>query len=241
MAFIISQHYLGETLDENVTKKAFFGNVQQILSEIFKLIAKLTGLLDRIYDEAVLIDVNGVGYKVLVSKSTLQQMPALSQPLILWTETVMRNEQPHLCGFLEEVEAEWFTTLTQVQGVGAKVALSILSTINCQDLLEAIINQKSAILGKADGVGPKLASRIVLELKGKKSLPVSDTATTYQLSKPDINSLQEADDVISALINLGYSKNESAAAVAQAMGKISQPITLENLLKAALQEFKRYG
>lgn len=204
------------------------------------MIAKLTGLLERIYDEAVLIDVKGVGYKVLVSKRALQQMPALSEPLVLWTETVMRNEQPHLCGFLEEVETEWFTTLTQVQGVGAKVALSILSTLNSEELFESIVNQKSAILAKADGVGPKLASRIVLELKGKKTLPTSNMPIT-KFDTTVINQNKESEDVISALINLGYNKNEAANAVANAINKISEPITLEILLKLALQEFKRYG
>ena len=92
------------------------------------MIAKLTGILDRIYEDAVLIDVMGVAYRVLVSKRTLHQLPELNAPLVLWTETVMRNEQPHLCGFLDEQEVDWFRILTQVQGVGAKVALSILSS-----------------------------------------------------------------------------------------------------------------
>lgn len=206
------------------------------------MIAKLTGLLERIYDEAVLIDVNGVGYKVLVSQRTLQQMPELAQPLILWTETVMRNEQPHLCGFLEEVEAEWFTTLTQVQGVGAKVALSLLSALSASELLESIVSQKSTMLAKADGVGPKLASRIVLELKGKKNLPVSNMSISYSFNQlPEISETKESDDAISALVNLGYNKNEASAAVAQALIKITPPVTLENLLRTALQEFKRYG
>lgn len=206
------------------------------------MISKLTGLLERIYDEAVLIDVNGVGYKVLVSQRTLQQMPALAQPLTLWTETVMRNEQPHLCGFLEEVEAEWFTTLTQVQGVGAKVALSLLSALSASELLESIVSQKSAMLAKADGVGPKLASRIVLELKGKKNLPILNMSISHSFNQlPEIAETKESDDAISALINLGYNKNEASAAVAQALTKITTPVTLENLLRTALQEFKRYG
>ena len=206
------------------------------------MIAKLTGLLERIYDEAVLIDINGVGYRVLVSRRTLQQMPELAQTLILWTETVMRNEQPHLCGFLEEVEAEWFKTLTQVQGVGAKVALSLLSALSASELLESIVSQKSAMLAKADGVGPKLASRIVLELKGKKNLPVSNLSISYAFNQlPEVSETKESDDAISALVNLGYNKNEASTAVAQALTKVAAPVTLENLLRAALQEFKRYG
>ena len=106
------------------------------------MIAKLSGTLDRIYDDAVLIDTGGVAYRVLVSKRALSNLNELNTPLVLWTETVMRNEQPHLCGFLEEQEIDWFRILTQVQGVGAKVALAILSCLTTADIGDAIINHK---------------------------------------------------------------------------------------------------
>lgn len=201
------------------------------------MIAKLTGTLDRIYEDAVLLDVKGVAYRVLVSKRTLHQLPDLHSSLVLWTETVLRNEQPHLCGFLEEQEVDWFRILTQVQGVGAKVALSILSTITATEIGDAIINQKSQILSKAEGVGPKLASRIVLELKGKKDLPIifgistKDVITNIPLSK-------EVDDAISALINLGYNKYNAENAVSKASKKMTPPITLETLVRLSLQEFQ---
>lgn len=203
------------------------------------MIAKLTGILDRIYDDAVLIDVSGIGYRVLVSKRALNHLPNLNESLVLWTETVIRNEQPCLCGFLEEQEVDWFRILTQVQGVGAKVALAILSCLTASEISEAIINQKSQILAKADGVGPKLASRIVLELKGKKDLP------KYSASETIIHELtqsKEIDDAISALINLGYNKNEAEIAVNKASLKIIPPITIETLVRLALQEFQaRYA
>lgn len=205
------------------------------------MIAKLGGILDRIYEDAVLIDVNGVAYRVLVSKRTLQQLPDLNFPLVLWTETVIRNEQPHLCGFLQEEEVDWFRILTQVQGVGAKVALSILSGLSASEISEAIINQKSAILARADGVGPKLASRIVLELKGKKNLPVTVGSNSFEIHAT-ANESREIDDAISALINLGYSKSDAENAVTKASQKMVPPITLETLVRLSLQEFQvRYG
>lgn len=204
---------------------------------VFIVIAKLSGILDRIYDESLLIDVNGVGYHVLVSKRTISYLPQLSDALVLWTETVMRNEQHHLCGFLEESEAEWFRILTQVQGVGAKVALAILSALDPFMLSEAIISQKSALLSKADGVGPKLASRIILELKDKKNLPTPSKVTSHS-SISTAPTLSESEDVISALTNLGYNKNEASIAVSKAIEKIDSPVTIELLLKTALQEFR---
>lgn len=201
------------------------------------MIAKLTGTLDRIYEDAVLLDVKGVAYRVLVSKRTLQQLPNLNSSLVLWTETVLRNEQPHLCGFLEEQEVDWFRILTQVQGVGAKVALSILSSLTAPEIGDAILNQKSNILSKADGVGPKLASRIVLELKGKKDLPV-----TFEVLEKDIIASipisKEIDDAISALVNLGYNKHNAESAVSKASKKMAPPITLETLVRLSLQEFQ---
>jgi len=201
------------------------------------VIAKLTGALDRIYEDAVLLDVKGVAYRVLVSKRTLHQLPDLNSPLVLWTETVLRNEQPHLCGFLEEQEVDWFRILTQVQGVGAKVALSILSSLTASEISDAILNQKSSILSKADGVGPKLASRIVLELKGKKDLPI-----IFGISAKDIIAdtpeSKEIDDAISALVNLGYNKHNAESAVSKASKKMAPPITLETLVRLSLQEFQ---
>jgi Holliday junction DNA helicase RuvA len=179
------------------------------------VIAKLTGILDRIYEDAVLVDVRGVAYRVLVSKRTLHQLPELNAPLTLWTETVLRNEQPHLCGFLDEQEVDWFRILTQVQGVGAKVALSILSSLTAAEIGDGIINQKSHILSRADGVGPKLASRIVLELKGKKDLPIISDLSTKDVNT-HIPDLREIDDAISALMNLGYGRNEAETAVSKA-------------------------
>ena len=205
------------------------------------MIAKLTGILDRIYDDAVLIDISGVAYRVLVSKRTLNNLPELNGQLVLWTETVMRNEQPHLCGFLAEQEVDWFRILTQVQGVGAKVALSILSILNAAEIGDAIINQKSQILGRADGVGPKLASRIILELKGKKDLPIMLGASVNE-ANTNLPASREIDDAVSALVNLGYSRNEAESAVAKASLKMAPPITLETLVRLALQEFQaRYA
>ena len=204
------------------------------------MIAKLTGVLARIYEDAVLIDVNGVAYRVLVSRRALDKLPELNAKLALWTETVLRNEQPYLCGFLEEQEVDWFRILTQVQGVGAKVALSILSMLTVTDISEAIINQKSQIFTKSDGVGPKLARRIVLELKGKKDLPIVNVMANE--INENVAESKEIDDAISALVNLGYNRFEAESAVSKASLKMAPPITLETLVRLSLQEFKaRYA
>lgn len=200
------------------------------------MIAKLTGMLDRVYNDSVIIDVNGVGYRVLVSKRAIISMPALTSKLTLWTETIIRNEQPHLCGFLEETEAEWFCILTQVQGVGAKVALAILTALTTSEILDAIICQKTSLITKAEGVGAKLASRIVLELKGKKDLPTINSLSELNISKNNQNYEQEIEDALSALTNLGYNKNDAKNAVLKAVEKTGN-ITVEELIKASLKEF----
>ena len=140
-----------------------------------------------------------------------------------------------------EQEVDWFRILTSVQGVGAKVALSILSSLTAAEIGDAIINQKSSALSKADGVGPKLASRIVLELKGKKDLPVVFGVSAQNVNA-NIPASTEIDDAISALMNLGYSKNDAETAVSKAAQKMAPPITLETLVRLSLQEFQaRYG
>lgn len=208
------------------------------------MIAKLAGILDRLYEDAILIDVRGVGYRVLVSKRCLYSMPQQGKEITLWTETIIRNEQPCLCGFLEESEADWFRILTQVQGVGAKVALSLLSSLTPSELYEAISTQKSTMLAKADGVGPKLASRIVLELKGKKDLPIAsfnNTPGMIEAAVPISHHNDITEDALSALVNLGYNKNEAKEAINKALLKNPESPSLEHLIKIALQEFKRYA
>ena len=197
------------------------------------MIARLSGLLISVYDDSLIIDVNGVGYKVFISDTTIQNLPPINEPLCLWIETIIRNEQPCLCGFLEEEQAFWFQILTKIQGVGAKVALSILSALTVSELTAAITEQKSHIISKADGVGPKLASRIILELKGKRNLPIQSPSGSLILEE---TFEPQDEDIVAALLNLGYTKNEAKGAVKKAKEKLPPNSSIEELLKKSLQE-----
>ncbi|MFZ2006300.1 MAG: Holliday junction branch migration protein RuvA, partial [Stellaceae bacterium] len=130
------------------------------------MIAKLTGILDHIGADGAIVDVGGVGYLVFASTRTLGQLqPGAAARLLI--ETHVREDHIHLYGFIDAAERDWFRLLTTVQGVGAKVALAILSAVAPNDLTLAIVAQDNAMLARADGVGPKLAARIVNELRDK--------------------------------------------------------------------------
>ncbi|MFZ1097231.1 MAG: Holliday junction branch migration protein RuvA, partial [Xanthobacteraceae bacterium] len=131
------------------------------------MIGKLKGVIDSYGEDCIILDVNGVGYRVHCSARTLQELPATGQPATLAIETHVREDQIRLFGFLTEVEREWFGLLQTVQGVGAKVALSVLGTLRPADLASAIAMRDKAMVARAPGVGPKVAERIVTELKDK--------------------------------------------------------------------------
>ncbi len=164
------------------------------------MISKLRGFLDTIDAQGLVIDVNGVGYSVACSQNTLRNLPASGDPLTLYIETLMRAEQINLYGFLTDQERSIFKLLLTVQGVGGKVCLSLLSALTSDQIFNAILTQDHVPLTQADGVGPKLATRIVRELKDKaiSEAPLSLTPVVT-------GSHQEA---LSALINLGYKRQE---------------------------------
>ena len=130
------------------------------------MIAKLRGIIDTLEEDRAIVDVNGVGYLVYASAKTLGRLTR-GQETSLWIETVVREDSISLFGFLHPLEKEWFLTLTKVQGVGAKVCLNILSVLTPAQLVLAVAAQDKASFARAGGVGPKLAARIVSELKGK--------------------------------------------------------------------------
>lgn len=164
------------------------------------MISKLRGFLDSIDTQGLVIDVNGVGYSVACSQNTARNLPVAGEPLTLYIETLMRAEQINLYGFLTDHERSIFKLLLTVQGVGGKVCLSLLSALTADQIFNAILTQDHVPLTQADGVGPKLATRIVRELKDKaiSEAPLSLTPLTT-------GSHQEA---FSALINLGYKRQE---------------------------------
>ena len=200
------------------------------------MIAKLTGLVDSSGAGWAVIDVSGVGYLVHCSGRALAVLPAQGEPVSLFVETHVREDHIHLYGFPEAAEREWFRLLSTVQGVGARMALAILSVLAPGDLIQAIAAQDKRALTRANGVGPKLANRIVTELKDKAgqfafgpvAAPTNDDAAS---SAPPLS-----EDAISVLVNLGYQRGEAFGAVVQATRTLGAEAPLEAVIKAGLKE-----
>ena len=199
------------------------------------MIGKLTGTLDSAGEDSALIDVGGVGYVVFCSRRTLERLGGRGEPASLLVETHVREDHIHLFGFFDQAERDWFGLLSTVQGVGARMALAVLSVLSPADLIQAIAAQDKAALTRASGVGPKLAGRIVAELKDKAGAialgPVAPTADGVAAS-----GLGAAEDALSALCNLGYGRSEALGAVAQASRRLGTGATLESLVKEGLRE-----
>jgi len=197
------------------------------------MIAKLTGVIDSKAADAAIVEVGGVGYQVFCSARTLGRLPAAGGAISLFIDTHVREDHIHLYGFIDAAEREWFRLLTTVQGVGARLAMAILSVLSSGDLTEAILVQEKTSLTRASGVGPKLAARIVAELKDKVGGialgPVAAVAAATEASGP-------VADAVSALVNLGYRRTEAFGAVAQASKRLGPNAGLDVLIKAGLKE-----
>ena len=198
------------------------------------MIAKLTGILDHIGADGAIVDVGGVGYLVFASTRTLGQLqPGAGARLLI--ETHVREDHIHLYGFIDAAERDWFRLLTTVQGVGAKVALAILSAVPPNDLTLAIVAQDKAMLARAEGVGPKLAARIVNELRDKVG-GLALAATNAAAPAPAANDPGATGDAVSALVNLGYRRAEAFGAVAAASRRLGGDAKVDALVRAGLQE-----
>ena len=178
------------------------------------MIAKLTGTVDHVSDTFAIVDVNGVGYKVFCSNKTLSQLPPKGEACKLYIETIVREDAFMLYGFKDAVEQDWFNLLTTVQGVGARVGLAILSVAEGNELSLAIASQDKAYVARADGVGPKLATRIVTELKDK--VGAFGDASVSVSSTPSAPANSNMEDAVSALTNLGYKRMEALQAIQKA-------------------------
>ena len=199
------------------------------------MIAKLTGMLDHIGPEGAVLDVGGVGYLCFCSGRTLGQLPPPGGQARLLVETHVREDHIHLYGFIDAAERDWFRLLTTVQGVGAKVALAILSAVAPNDLTLAIVSQDRTTLSRADGVGPKLAARIVNELKDKVG-GLALAATNAAAPAPATVDAGPTGDAVSALVNLGYRRAEAFGAVAAASRRLGDGAAVDALIRAGLQE-----
>lgn len=197
------------------------------------MIAKLTGVLDSVGRDNVVIDVGGVGYLVRCSARTLAALPQAGASVSVAVETLVREDAIELFGFGSAAEREWFRLLTTVQGVGAKVALSLLSALNSDELALAIAAGDKAMLSRADGVGPKLANRLISELKDKVAgAGVAAPPTTV----PTARAGDAVADAVSALVNLGYRRAEALGAVDRALRKLGPTARVEALIPAGLKE-----
>ena len=202
------------------------------------MIGKLRGVIDSYGEDFIVVDVNGVGYLVHCSARTLQALPAAGEPVTLAIETHVREDQIRLFGFQTDIEREWFRLLQTVQGVGTKVALAILSTLKPADLASAIAMRDKAMITRTPGVGPKVAERIVTELK--------DKAPAYTALDPAVVRLSGAvdekrapapvTDAVSALVNLGYGQPQAAAAVAAATRTAGEGADARQLIRLGLKE-----
>jgi Holliday junction DNA helicase RuvA len=196
------------------------------------VIGKLTGLVDSSGEDWVILDVGGVGYLVFCSGRTLGLLPPSGGGATLWIETHVREDHIHLFGFADPAEHDWFKLLNSVQGVGAKMALAVLTTLPPHDLVRAIAAQDKASLSRANGVGPKLAGRIASELKDKAGgIALGPVAVANGVRAGEVS-----EDAISALVNLGYRRAEAFAAVAKASGDLGSGASVERLIKAGLKE-----
>ncbi|MBM3647400.1 MAG: Holliday junction branch migration protein RuvA [Alphaproteobacteria bacterium] len=202
------------------------------------MIAKLKGTVDSVDLDSAVIDVGGVGYLVAASSRTLRDLVPGGAVTVL-VETIVREDAIALFGFLQAAERDWFRILTTVQGVGAKVALSILSTLAPDEIARAIAAQDRATLSRPAGVGPKLAARLATELKDKAAafgVAPAGKASDVQAT-PAAGSLNE--DAVSALVNLGYKRVEAFGAVARVTQRLGSDAKLDAVIRAGLQELSR--
>jgi Holliday junction DNA helicase RuvA len=202
------------------------------------MIGKLSGIIDSVHGAQVIMDVQGVGYVVTCSARTLRNLGATGTAASLRIETQVREDAISLFGFIDAEEQDWFKLLTTVQGVGAKVALSILGTVSPEQLAHVIAAQDKSALTEADGVGPKLALRLVTELKDK--VPAFLGRATAAHATPSVTALPNsaATDAVSALINLGYRRAEAFGAVAAA-SRANPSAKLDDLIRLGLAELSR--
>jgi len=206
------------------------------------MIAKLTGTVDSSGEDWVILDVNGVGYLIFCSVKTLRSLPLDGSVTSLQIETHVREDHIHLYGFQGAGEKAWFTLLQTVQGVGAKVALAILSLFGSEELIQIVVAADKTALTRVSGVGPKVAGRITAELKDKVAKmdlgagAFAQTGTEIKSKDKMVPSHTAAGDAVSALVNLGYGRVDAFGAVATAGRNLGADATVEQLITEGLKE-----
>ena len=205
------------------------------------MIGKLKGTIDEIGEDHVIIDVHGVGYVAFCSARTLGNLAGVGEAVVLHIETYVREDMIRLFGFQSHLEREWFRLLQSVQGVGAKVALAVLSTMPPSELANAIALRDIAMVSRAPGVGKKVAERIVTELKNKAPAFAGEASGTIGLKQELGEGVAPAPvtDAVSALTNLGYSRDIAANAIAAALKVAGDGADSAKLIRLGLKELAR--
>ena len=205
------------------------------------MIGKLKGIIESYGEDSIILDVGGVGYLVHCSTRTLQELPGTGQPATLAIETYVREDQIKLFGFLTDVEREWFRLLQTVQGVGAKVALSVLGTLKPAELASAIAMRDKAMVARTPGVGSKVAERIVTELKDKAPAYANLDPAVVRLAGAvdEKRAAGPVADAVSALVNLGYGQPQAAAAISAASRTAGESAETAQLIRLGLKELSK--
>jgi holliday junction DNA helicase RuvA len=201
------------------------------------VIGKLTGTIDSAGDDWAMIDVGGVGYHLNCSAVTLRVLGGAGSPASAYVETFIRDDRIQLYGFAETAERDWFRLLMTVQGVGARVALAILSVLSPTELTQAIIAEDKTAVSRANGVGARLATRVVTELKGR--VGDSGMGPGASLAPAAVADKGPDGDAVSALVNLGYGRSEAFGAVVAARKALGETATVEGLIRDGLKELAR--
>ena len=201
------------------------------------MIGKLRGRVDAVMEDSLILDVGGVGYEVYGSSKLLGRYKGGEEAVELWIDTLVREDLIRLNGFESQGERSWFRLLQSVQGVGSKVALAILGTLSTGDLASAIALQDKAMVARAPGVGPKVAQRIVAELKDKAPTLAADTSGALGLQQElgEGVAASAVVDAVSALTNLGYSAQAASGAVAKAVSEAGEDAPAATLIRLGLK------
>jgi len=200
------------------------------LGQIQEMIAKLSGRLDEVGEDWAIVDVQGVGYLVYCSSKTLSALGDIGSSCVVHTDLQVSENDMRLLGFIDNLERDWFRLLTQVQGVGSKVALAILSALSPEELRDACSMSDAPTVARAQGVGPKLAGRIVNELKNKAEIMAGHASKVGPVTLG-----QASAAAMSALENLGFKSATAAQAVARAQNELGKDASEGDLIRIALQ------
>ena len=221
------------------------------------MIGRISGVVDYISDDYIIIDVGGLGYIVYVTQITISNSPKLGEKISLFTELIVKEDLLQLVGFISPVERDWYKLLTSVQGVGSKAALALLGQIPIQVLSRAILLEDSTTITSAQGIGPKIAKRLVVELKGKvpniikiqsksetalDNLSNSPISQNYEINQQKIdqdfsrNDVSQIEiDAISGLINLGYTQLNASQVVAKVINDSREELVVEDIIRLSLK------